>query len=120
MAVVAVDVLGLRAGRPCGRAPGLAVYPPRPAAATCTPADRLAGRHGIRGLDRGDHVRLRLVPQVGRLVIERICRHDRALRRLAGVPGCLAGVGLQPRRTLESDPSLAGLRPLPDDAWADA
>ena len=75
-------------------APGLAVHPPRPAAEAGAPADRLAGHHGIRGLDRGDRVRLRLVPQVGWLDFERVCRHGRALRRLAGGAGRMARLGL--------------------------
>ena len=92
--------------------PGLAVHPPRPAAEADARADRLAGHHDLRGLDRGDRVRLLLVPQVGRLVLERLRRHGGPLRRPAGGAGRLARVGLQPRRAPEADPPLAGLRPL--------
>ena len=54
--------------------------PPRP----MRRADRLAGHHDLRGLDRGDRVRLLLVPQVGRLVLQRLRRHGRPLHRPAG------------------------------------
>ena len=47
---VAVDVLVLRAGRPCGRAPGLAVHPPdRPPRPVHLPIDWLASRHSWSG-----------------------------------------------------------------------
>ena len=88
--------------------PGLAVHPPRPAAAADARADRLAGHHDLRGLDRGDRVRLLLVPQVGRLVLQRVRRDGRPLRRPAGRAGRLARVGLQPRRAPEADPPHRG------------
>ncbi len=73
-------------------------------------ADRLAGDHNVRRLDRGDRVRLLLVPEVGRLVLERV-RHDgRALLCPARCAGRMARLGPQPRRALEADLALANLR----------
>ena len=95
------------------------IRPDRPPKPMHVPIDWLAD-HDLRGLGRGGRVRLRLVPQVGRLVVERLRRDGRPLRRPAGGAGRLAGVGPQPRRAPEADPPHAGLRPLADDARADA
>ena len=70
-------VLGLCAGRVDRGGPGLAVHPPRSAAEAGARPDRLACHHGVRGLGRGDRVRLLVVPQVGRLVLERVPRRPR-------------------------------------------
>ncbi len=99
---------------------GLAVHPSRSTAQAPARADRLAGRHSFRGLGRGGHLCLLLVPQVGRLVIERVRRHRAPRHWSFCVPGRLARIGLQPRRAPEADPPVASLRPLPDDARADA
>ncbi len=100
---------------PVGLAAALLVWrfirPDRPPRPMHVPIDWLAD-HDLRGLDRGGRVRLLLVPQVGRLVLQRFRRHGRPLHRPAGRTGRLAGLGLQPRRAPEPDPPHAGLRPL--------
>ena len=79
-AVLAVDVLGLCPDRAAGDGARLALLPSRPPASAHAPAHRLAGRHALRGLGRGDRVRLQLVSQVGRLDVERLRRDGHPLR----------------------------------------
>ena len=96
VSVVEMDVLGLRAGRVDRGDPGLALRPSRPAAESNARADRLAGHHRVRGLDRGDRVCLLLVPQVGRLVLERVRRHGRPCVVLPVALVAWLGSGLSP------------------------
>ena len=84
-------------------------------------ADRLAGRDGVRGLDRGDRVRIRLVPQAGRVAVERVRRDGGRLRDLAHAAGRLGwGSGYSPDEHLNRIFALTRLRTLSDHARIDA
>src|SRR5262249_7282463 len=64
--------------------------------------------------------RLQLVPQVGRLDVERLRRDGRAHRRAARGPGRLARLGFQPGRAPEAIAADPRLRPGPGGPRADA
>ena len=93
--------------------------PDRPAKPMRLPIDWLAVT-ALHGLGRGGRVRLQLVSQVGRLDVERLRRDGDPLRRAARVPGVLARVELQPRRAPQAAGANPHLRPVHDDARADA
>ena len=91
----------------------LVFLPTRPAAATGATAARLAGDHRLRGLDHRDRFRVLVVPQMGRMVFERVCRMRRPVRGVAAGSGSVVGVGPESRRTSEARPRLTCVRAKP-------
>ena len=72
------------------------IRPDRPPKPVHVPIDWLVV-NVIRGLDRGDRVLLRMVPEMGRMVLERVRGHGYPLLGPARVAGRVARIGIQPR-----------------------
>src|SRR5262249_10061011 len=71
-ALVALDLLGECAVGPPRVTPGDSVHQTRSTTPAATAPDRLDQRHLVYSLDRDPDLRGRLVPQMGRLELERL------------------------------------------------